>query len=165
MYYFYILRFALKFGLNALRYAFKFDRRSCQFSYDGELENEGVPDQQADLPEEMMEEAETSRYDSKAGIISMDHTPDVPFGEPSCHPEPFDEENGVKPQMPILVPFAAPHYEPQSLPEEVDRQVPPPNDWINALQIVVEYNKGRFRKLEAEVRELKEEIRRRKTQV
>ncbi|PIC55219.1 hypothetical protein B9Z55_000583 [Caenorhabditis nigoni] len=96
VYYYYILRFALKLALNTLRHVFKFRPKSCRFYYNGVLEEEEPTNQLIEW-ENFVEENDVQppvnqyrthvEYDSSSGTISIDPTTDIPFGVPSMYLE------------------------------------------------------------------------------
>ncbi|PIC55660.1 hypothetical protein B9Z55_000844 [Caenorhabditis nigoni] len=136
IYFYHILRFALKFALNTLRHVFKFDSENSTFFYDGELETEEFSYQNSEM-EKVAEEHDVKpqvvpfpvpvSYDSSSGTISKNPTTTVSFGAPSMQ---VAEERDVKPQLPLAVPLEAPVQKPQGHlpPKEVVPTVPPSND-------------------------------------
>ncbi|PIC55662.1 hypothetical protein B9Z55_000845 [Caenorhabditis nigoni] len=135
IYYYRILRFALKFALNTLRHVFKFDSENSTFFYDGELEEGGISYQTSDW-ENVAEERDVkpqvvpftapTTNGSTSSTISKNPTTTASFGPPSMH---VAEEHDVKPQLPLAVPLEAPVQKPQGHlpPKDIVPTVPPPN--------------------------------------
>ncbi|CAO4360551.1 unnamed protein product [Caenorhabditis nigoni] len=139
VYYCHILRFVVKFTFNTLRHVFKFDSENSTFFYDGELEEDATVYQRSQWGNVAEENEVKPRHLLPKEVVSRVPPPNVPSS--------LTGDDGAGTSRRLNSQFVS------------DESVP--RKWIDAFKSQEARWEARYQELKAEIRELKEEKRRR----